>query len=64
MSYPSSNPNNSTILLYCYLTERGYRVLAVDMDSQANMVQMIANTDDFLQYENKTIKQVLSQMLG
>jgi chromosome partitioning protein len=43
------------------LTERGYRVLAVDMDSQANMVQMIANTDDFLQYENKTIKQGLEE---
>lgn len=37
------------------LSEMGYKVLAIDMDSQANMVQMIANTDDLLQYESKTI---------
>lgn len=39
------------------LAERGYSVLAVDMDSQANMMQMIANTDDLLQYEQQTIKE-------
>lgn len=39
------------------LSERGYKVLAVDMDSQANMVQMIANTDDLLQYEKRTVKE-------
>lgn len=27
------------------------------MDSQANMVQMLANTDDLLQYEKRTIKE-------
>nr|WP_259549630.1 ParA family protein [Heyndrickxia oleronia] len=41
------------------LAEKGYKVLAIDMDSQANMVQMIANTDDLLQYEGKTIKEAL-----
>lgn len=41
------------------LSEMGYKVLAIDMDSQANMVQMIANTDDLLQYEDKTIKEAL-----
>src|SRR5699024_4248048 len=39
------------------LSERGYKVLEVHMDSQANMVQMIANTDDLLQYEKRTIKE-------
>lgn len=39
------------------LSERGYKVLGVDMDSQANMMQMIANTDDLLQYEDRTIKE-------
>ncbi|TFJ90236.1 ParA family protein [Lentibacillus salicampi] len=43
------------------LAERGYKVLAVDMDSQANMVQMIANTDDLLQYEKRTIKEGIEE---
>jgi len=43
------------------LSEMGYKVLAVDMDSQANMVQMIANTDDLLQYESKTIDIALKE---
>lgn len=43
------------------LAEQGYKVLAVDMDSQANMVQMIANTDDLLQYEDKTIKEGIEE---
>lgn len=43
------------------LSEFGYKVLAVDMDSQANMVQMIANTDNLLQYENRTIKQGIEE---
>lgn len=38
------------------LAEKGYKVLAIDMDSQANMVQMIANKDDLLQYEKKQLK--------
>jgi len=41
------------------LSEMGYKVLAIDMDSQANMVQMLANTDNLLQYENNTIKEAL-----
>jgi len=43
------------------LAEKGYKVLAIDMDSQANMVQMLANTDDLLQYEGKTIKEGLEE---
>lgn len=30
-------------------------------DSQANMVQILANTDDLLQYEGKTIKEGLEE---
>ncbi|SET49681.1 chromosome partitioning protein [Salinibacillus kushneri] len=43
------------------LSQKGYKVLAIDMDSQANMVQMIANTDDLLQYEKRTIKEGMEE---
>src|SRR5699024_11586932 len=43
------------------LSEMNYKVLAIDMDSQANMVQMIANTDDLLQYEKRTIKEGIEE---
>lgn len=41
------------------LSDMGYNVLAIDMDSQSNMIQILANTDDLLQYEDKTIKEAL-----
>ena len=41
------------------LSKKGYKVLALDLDQQGNMTQVMANTDDLSTFENETIKEAL-----
>lgn len=43
------------------LSQKGYKVLAIDLDSQANMTQIISNTDDISVFEGATIFEALKE---
>lgn len=50
----------STLAAYL-LSEAGYRVLAIDMDSQGNMTQIISDTDDLSIFKGQTILEAMQQ---
>lgn len=41
------------------LSQRGHKVLAVDMDSQGNLTQVLSGTDDLSVFEGQTIREAL-----
>lgn len=41
------------------LSQKGYRVLAIDMDSQANMTQVLSDSDDVKQFKGTTIREAM-----
>jgi len=43
------------------LSEMGYKVLAIDMDSQGNLTQLVSGYDDLEPFYEDTIKQALEQ---
>lgn len=43
------------------LSELGYKVLAIDMDSQGNLTQFLSGNDDLTDYEGKTIREAMIQ---
>lgn len=43
------------------LSEKGYKVLAIDMDSQGNLTQLISGYDDLEVFYQDTIKEALEQ---
>lgn len=41
------------------LSQHGHKVLAIDMDSQGNMTQVLSGTDDLSVFEGQTIREAL-----
>ena len=41
------------------LSQRGYKVLAIDMDSQGNMTQVLSGTDDLSVFKGQTVQEAL-----
>ena len=43
------------------LSEAGYKVLCVDMDSQGNLTQFISGIDDLSEFENETVLEAIKE---
>ncbi|MCR6108658.1 ParA family protein [Salipaludibacillus agaradhaerens] len=43
------------------LAKQGYKVLAVDMDSQGNLTQFLSGSDNLLDFENETVLEAIKE---
>ncbi|MCR8994630.1 ParA family protein [Brevibacillus laterosporus] len=57
-----SAKTTSTAIFAYILSQKGYRVLAVDMDSQGNLTQMITEIDDVYMFRDKTVLEALKEL--
>lgn len=49
----------TSVLAAYLLSQKGYKVLAIDMDSQANLTQVISDSDDVKQFKGTTVREAV-----